>query len=95
MENWNWWNPSLHDDPARLKSMVTVLNFCGLPTNPVDYRNGVDMQKNLANSQREEVLGQWLEHSRPKNVDFFIRGQQTNLQDLTNILENSASTECL
>ena len=45
MLNCNWCNRILEDDPPILKKVLTILNFCGLPTNPVDHINHVDMQK--------------------------------------------------
>ena len=86
MANYNWHNRRLDDNPPSLKSVLTVLNFCGPPTNPVHYRNYIDMQTNIANSQGEEALGQNLEHSRSKITDSFIRGQQTTLQDFITLL---------
>ena len=66
MSNCNWYNRRLDEGYISLKSIITILNFCCPPTNPADYRRCVDIQTNLANSQREEALGQCLEHSRPK-----------------------------
>ena len=57
MVNCNWCNRSLDDDSPSLKSILTVLNFCSLPINPVDHRDYVDMQASLATSQLEEALG--------------------------------------
>ena len=88
MVNCNWCNRSLEDEPPSLKSVLTVLNFCGLPTNQVDHRLYIDTQTSLLVSQREEALGQHLKHSRPKNMDSFIRGRQNTLHDFTTLLAN-------
>ena len=70
MINCSWRTRSLDNDPASLKSVITVLNFRGPPVNQGDYRRHVNMETRLANSCREEYLGQHVEHSKPKTIDF-------------------------
>ena len=88
MVNCNWCSRSLDEDPSSLKSVLTFLNFCGLPTNQVDYKQHVSMETMLAISLREDQLGQQVEHSKPKTMDSFIRVRQIALEDFTTILVN-------
>ena len=88
MLKYNWCNRSLDEVPASLKSIIKFLNLCGPPTNLVDPRNYVDMQAKLANSQRDGALGQYLEHSRLKTMDSFVKEQQNTLKDFTTLLAN-------
>ena len=46
------------------------------------------MDTRLANSFREEQLGQQVEHSKPKSMYSFIGGRRTILEEFTTLLEN-------
>ena len=88
MVNCSSFNWSLEDDPAILKSILTVLNSCGLPTNQADYWQCVNIHTMLVTLHREDQLGKHFEHSRPKTIDFFIWGRQNTLGDFNALLEN-------
>ena len=79
---------SLDEDSSSLKSVLTVLNWRGLPANKADYRQHVKMETRLATSFIEEQFGQRVEHSKPKTMESFIRGRKTNLEDFTTLLKN-------
>ena len=55
--------------PLRLKSVLSVLNICGLPANQADYEQCVNMETRIAMLLREEQLGQHIEQSKPKTMD--------------------------
>ena len=61
IEHFSWCTRSLDEDPASLKSILIAWNFCGPPTNQADYKQYVNMETRLANSHREEQLGQHVE----------------------------------
>ena len=69
-----WCHRRLDDDPDILKSVLTIVNFCGPPTNQSCYRQCVNMETILATSCREEQFGQHIELYKPKTMDSFIRG---------------------
>ena len=48
-----WCHRSLDDDPASLKSVLTVLNLCGTPVNQVEFKQYVSMEIMLATSCME------------------------------------------
>ena len=83
-----WCHRSLDDEPSSLKSILTVINFCGPPAKQSDYKQCVKMETRLDSSHREEQLGQHVECSKPKTMDSFIRRRQNTLEDFTTLLVN-------
>ena len=88
MANCIWCHRSLDDEPSSLKSILTVINFCGPPAKQSDYKQCVKMETRLDSSHREEQLGQHVECSKPKTMDYFIRRRQNTLEDFTTLLVN-------
>ena len=69
-----------------VKSIHTVLNFCGLPENQTCYKEHVSMETRLTISLREEQPVQHAKHSKPKIMNPFVKGGQPNLEDFTALL---------
>ena len=69
MEKFNWCIRSLDEDPTGLKSIITILNYCGPPADQEDCIKCVNMHNRLSNSHGEEHVCQYVEHSKSKTMD--------------------------
>ena len=58
MVNFIWCSRSLLNDPTSLKSILTILNVCGLPANQTDYKQHDIMENRLSNTYMEKYTGQ-------------------------------------